>query len=275
MLVATGRFAEAGYILRTFAHYVRDGLIPNLFPEGEQSGLYHTADASLWYFHALDRYLQATGDGATLRQVLPKLREIIEWKVERVIAVPPTQLRISRQKISSSVGTGERYLVSVARDDVIAQYESVFESIGWKAGLLLPRHVGEAQWLLLDGTPGDKLLVSANRSGFTSLITRDGEPLLIRSFVCDPSARGDELHRFAMYYRDRLSNNGVGQPPNLSRILVLGDFSLGEARRALFDALDTEPAIMTPNEFGFELAGEAISFEQLAGAAGLATLAWQ
>ncbi len=38
LTLATGRHAEAGYILRTFAHYVRDGLIPNLFPEGEQRG---------------------------------------------------------------------------------------------------------------------------------------------------------------------------------------------------------------------------------------------
>ena len=49
-----GRHAEAGYILRTFAQYIRDGLIPNLFPEGEKEGLYHTADATLWFFHALD-----------------------------------------------------------------------------------------------------------------------------------------------------------------------------------------------------------------------------
>ena len=62
LTLATGRHAEAGYILRTFAHYVRDGLIPNLFPEGENEGLYHTADATLWFFHALDRYLAATGD---------------------------------------------------------------------------------------------------------------------------------------------------------------------------------------------------------------------
>ena len=38
LTLATGRHAEAGYILRTFAHYVRDGLIPNMFPEGEQRG---------------------------------------------------------------------------------------------------------------------------------------------------------------------------------------------------------------------------------------------
>ena len=58
LTLTTGRHDEAGYILRTFAHYVRDGLIPNLFPEGENEGLYHTADATLWFFHALDRYLE-------------------------------------------------------------------------------------------------------------------------------------------------------------------------------------------------------------------------
>ena len=56
LTLATGRHIEAGYILRTFAHYVRDGLIPNMFPEGEKEGLYHTADATLWFFHAIARY---------------------------------------------------------------------------------------------------------------------------------------------------------------------------------------------------------------------------
>jgi predicted glycogen debranching enzyme len=78
LTLTTGRHAEAGYILRTFAQHVRDGLIPNLFPEGQNEGLYHTADASLWYFHALDRYLRTTGDVETLKQVWPKLIEIYE-----------------------------------------------------------------------------------------------------------------------------------------------------------------------------------------------------
>ena len=60
LTLTTGRHHEAAWILRTFAHYVRDGLIPNLFPEGESEGLYHTADATLWFFHALDRYLEVT-----------------------------------------------------------------------------------------------------------------------------------------------------------------------------------------------------------------------
>jgi len=56
---------------------VRDGLIPNLFPEGKNEGLYHTADATLWFFHALARYVNATGDRETLRYILPKLDEIV------------------------------------------------------------------------------------------------------------------------------------------------------------------------------------------------------
>jgi len=78
-LTLTGRrYTEAGWILRTFAHYIRHGLIPNLFPEGKSEGLYHTADATLWFFHALDRYLEYTNDRSTLRLILPKLRDIVD-----------------------------------------------------------------------------------------------------------------------------------------------------------------------------------------------------
>jgi predicted glycogen debranching enzyme len=78
LALCTGRHREAAYILRTFAHYTRRGLIPNMFPDGATEGLYHTADATLWFFHAVHRYVQTTGDRATLREILPKLREIID-----------------------------------------------------------------------------------------------------------------------------------------------------------------------------------------------------
>jgi predicted glycogen debranching enzyme len=82
LTLCTGRPQEARSILRAFAAYARDGLIPNMFPEGSSDGLYHTADASLWFFHALDRYLHATADRATLRHVLPTLRSIARHHLE-------------------------------------------------------------------------------------------------------------------------------------------------------------------------------------------------
>lgn len=78
LALATGRLDEARYVLRTFAGHVRDGLIPNLIPEGQRQGLYHTADATLWFFHAIDRYVAASGDHATLEALLPALLDIVE-----------------------------------------------------------------------------------------------------------------------------------------------------------------------------------------------------
>jgi predicted glycogen debranching enzyme len=77
LTLCTGRLPEARGILLTFARHLRDGLIPNLFPEGDQEGLYNTADATLWFFHALDRYVAASKDVDTLRDLLPSLNDIV------------------------------------------------------------------------------------------------------------------------------------------------------------------------------------------------------
>ena len=81
LTLCTGRHREAGNILRTFASYIKDGLIPNLFPEGEQGGLYHTADATMWFFHAVWRYWLATHDRETVFTLVPKLVDIIEHHI--------------------------------------------------------------------------------------------------------------------------------------------------------------------------------------------------
>ena len=77
LTLATGRMEEAGYILRTFAKHLKDGLIPNMFPEGNSEGLYHTADATLWFFHAASRYVEMSGDRDTLQRLIPMFHEVI------------------------------------------------------------------------------------------------------------------------------------------------------------------------------------------------------
>ena len=81
LTLCTGRHREAGNILRTFASYIKDGLIPNLFPEGEQGGLYHTADATMWFFHAVWKYWLVTHDRETVWTLIPKLADIIDHHV--------------------------------------------------------------------------------------------------------------------------------------------------------------------------------------------------
>jgi predicted glycogen debranching enzyme len=82
LTLTTGRHREARFILRTFAQYVRRGLIPNLFPDGSDQGLYHTADATLWFFHALDRFSAVTQSLSLVEQVLPTMRGIADAHLE-------------------------------------------------------------------------------------------------------------------------------------------------------------------------------------------------
>lgn len=78
LALATSRMADAAAILRTFAAHVSEGMLPNRFPDGGEAPEYNTVDATLWYFHALSAYLEATGDHALLRELYPTLRGIIE-----------------------------------------------------------------------------------------------------------------------------------------------------------------------------------------------------
>jgi predicted glycogen debranching enzyme len=82
LTLVTGRVEEAKWILRAFADYARGGLIPNMFPEGDTEGLYHTADATLWFFHAVARYLAHCPDETTLGILLPKMHEMVCHHIE-------------------------------------------------------------------------------------------------------------------------------------------------------------------------------------------------
>jgi predicted glycogen debranching enzyme len=79
LTLSTGRHREGEFILRSFAEYLRNGLLPNMFPEGNTSGLYHTADATLWFFHAIGRYVEVTGEREILEFIAPKMADVADW----------------------------------------------------------------------------------------------------------------------------------------------------------------------------------------------------
>lgn len=82
LTLTTGRSHIARSILRTFAYYIQSGLIPNMFPDGHEKGLYHTSDATLWFFHAVDRYVTLTKDEDFLEDMIPKFQQIIEHHIK-------------------------------------------------------------------------------------------------------------------------------------------------------------------------------------------------
>jgi predicted glycogen debranching enzyme len=82
LCLSTGRAQDAAGILRTFAAYVDQGLLPNNFPDraGAVPG-YNTVDATLWYVLAIAAYEQVTGDPSLVDELLPVLRSIVDWHV--------------------------------------------------------------------------------------------------------------------------------------------------------------------------------------------------
>ncbi|HUN21730.1 MAG TPA: amylo-alpha-1,6-glucosidase [Anaerolineales bacterium] len=79
LVLATGRAPLARSILRTFATWVDQGMLPNCFPDVGQTPEYNTVDATLWYFEAIRAYFGETADVDTLRVLFPTLRDIISW----------------------------------------------------------------------------------------------------------------------------------------------------------------------------------------------------
>lgn len=77
--IAAGQLETAKSILRTFAVYCRDGLMPNLFPEGSMEPQYNTVDAALLYIHGAYLYFLKTKDTSFIREIWPVMKEIIEW----------------------------------------------------------------------------------------------------------------------------------------------------------------------------------------------------
>ncbi len=79
LTLATKRFDDAREILYTFSLYVKDGLIPNVFPDAGCEPAYNTVDAPLWYFEAVSKYIEYTGDIDFIREKIYKvLVQIIE-----------------------------------------------------------------------------------------------------------------------------------------------------------------------------------------------------
>ncbi len=77
LATALKRFDVTAGVLRTFAGFVDQGMIPNRFPDSGEKPEYNTADATLWMFHALDDYLSVNPDLKLLGELFPTLIAII------------------------------------------------------------------------------------------------------------------------------------------------------------------------------------------------------
>jgi hypothetical protein len=205
-----------------------------------------------------------------------ELEEVLTWKMERGFGASLEELSISRERLSPDPQGRDRYLVVATPTFVLGEYESIIHSLGWRAGLILPRHMGEGQWLTLNGSKGDGLLLSSSESGFTAIVFRGKQPLIVRTIVCDPHECEDELYRLLLFYRDRRGGEGDPTGPMLERILIVGEM-LGKERACAIvnETLGANLRAMDAEDAGLQLSTRDLSFDAIAAPAGLATLSWQ
>lgn len=205
--------------------------------------------------------------------------EMLRWKIERVFGATADELRVSRHRLRSDAQGRARFLACAVRLPVLAEYEATFDLLGWSAGLMLPRHMGEERWLLGGRDGADSLLVSSHAEGFTAALLSDEEPLLVRSITCEPEDRADELYRFLLFCRDRLQaaaqDGESAEGTSVSRLLVAGQGIEEEQAAAIVEeTLNARPRILRAEDARLSFPSQELSFAQLAAPAGLAALAY-
>ncbi|EOD00791.1 amylo-alpha-1,6-glucosidase [Caldisalinibacter kiritimatiensis] len=86
LTLATKRYEDAKEILLTFVKYIKNGLIPNMFPDENVEPMYNTVDGTLWFFNAVYKYLEYTGDEETIKnEIYPYLKQIIKHHLEGTV----------------------------------------------------------------------------------------------------------------------------------------------------------------------------------------------
>jgi hypothetical protein len=200
--------------------------------------------------------------------------EILDWKAEQIFGAPAGELRISRQRIAPDREGKPRYSASAIKLAVIDEYETIFEGFGWKAGMIMPRAVSEANWLVDRHDRTDSLLISSQSDGFTALLLRGDEPTVVRSVTCDEKERDDEIFRLLMFYKDRLADETSDKI--LERLLIIGkNIVPAKIREISAEALGNALNVLRPEDVGLNIPAGSLSFDDIAAPAGLAALGWR
>lgn len=171
--------------------------------------------------------------------------ELIRWQVKKTTPFPLDDAVIGYTPGLSAPGAFE-FVVTVARRDVIQQYERACELAGAHAGVvdLATFNVVNAVLAPAGMVTGDWLLVHAAPSYVSLAVLRGGHLIFYRTRGEDSEGSvADLVHQTAMYYEDRLQGQRFG------RVLLSGGSTVAGAdqlRRELSDRLGLDVVAVDP-----------------------------
>jgi Tfp pilus assembly PilM family ATPase len=147
---------------------------------------------------------------------------------------------------------GRTYVVTLARRDVIQQYEEACAAVGAHAGVvdLASFNLVNAVLSTQSAPAGDWLLVNTTAESQTLAIMRGETLMFFRNRPTEEDERlPDLVHQTAMYYEDRLQGAGF------ERVVLAGTAASGDEamRRSLSERLRAPVTVMEPGHIaGFE-----------------------
>jgi Tfp pilus assembly PilM family ATPase len=181
------------------------------------------------------------------------LDQLVRWQVRKAAPFPIEEAQVSY--VPGLRGSdGQEFLVTLARRDVIVEYEEICAAAGAHAGLVDISTVNIANAVLAaDAAPpssGDDWLLVNMAADYASIaVVRGPHIILFRSRGADADGSlTDLVHQTAMYYEDRLEGAGF------SRVLLSGVWSAGlrqtgdveQIRRSLEDRLGKKVDTVDP-----------------------------
>ncbi|MGE3179341.1 MAG: type IV pilus biogenesis protein PilM [Vicinamibacterales bacterium] len=178
------------------------------------------------------------------------LDQLVRWQVRKAAPFPIDEAQVSYVR-GARHADGQEFIVTLARRDVVREYEALCEAAGAHAGIvdIATFNVANAVLAGSGGTGGDWLLVNVAPDSASIAILRGHDLLFFRSRGADAEGSlADLVHQTAMYYQDRLAGAGF------ERVLLCGAAAAGgrqaidveHIRRSLEQRLDTQVQTVDP-----------------------------
>jgi type IV pilus assembly protein PilM len=178
------------------------------------------------------------------------LDQLVRWQVKKGLPFPIEDAQVSYVSAMRS-DEGHEFLVSLARRDVVLEYESLCADAGAHAGIVDLATLNVINAVLAGSNPpgADWLLVNV-AGGYTSIaLLRGRDIIFFRNRAADTEGTlADLVHQTAMYYEDRLKGAG------LSRVMLAGAaaaeanqvLEIDQIRRSLEERLRTPVDTVDP-----------------------------
>lgn len=175
------------------------------------------------------------------------LDQLVRWQMKKAAPFPIEDAQVAYTP-GAEAPDGQDFVVSVARREVVAEYESLCAEAGAHAGIvdISTFNVVNAVLAASNAPSGDWLLVNVAPDFASIAILRGPNLIVFRNRGAESEGTlADLVHQTAMYYEDRLKGGGFG------RVLMAGGTAgphaeAGELRRSLEERLGARVAPVDP-----------------------------